>query len=94
MTAPPDIASTTEPLPGITGLENDTAFSPSKGKAMLMAEFGHDEWTARQKVRDFLARRDREAREASMAEFRSWITRRGDLIVVRGRPHHPWRVAT
>lgn len=69
---PPGYEPTTEPLPGSNGLENETAFSPSKGKAVLMAEFGHDEWTARQHVRAFVSNVD--ARDVSMREFRRWAS--------------------
>jgi hypothetical protein len=38
--------------------------------------------------------RERDAREFVASEFGAFVQRRGDLLIVRGKAHHPWRVTT
>lgn len=43
---------------------------------------------------EYLAECQRQAREASEAEFGHWLQRRGDLIRTRGKVRHAWAVSS
>lgn len=45
-------------------------------------------------LKEWRAWRERDTREFIASEFRAYVQRRGDLLVVRGKAHHEWRVAT
>lgn len=60
-----------------------------------MRETGLTYPQAKAMIRAYLLdQRDADARRASREEFRAWFARRGDLLIVRGKKQHAWRVAS
>lgn len=43
-------------------------------------------------IKDFREWRQGDAHEFIAAEFRTYVQRRGDLMQVRGKRHHDWRL--
>lgn len=89
-------ATMTEP-PGeqITG-ERETDLS-TKGaqERYLVRSLGITYPQAKALIRAYvLDQRDADARHAAREEFRAWFARRGDLLIVRGKKQHAWRVAS
>lgn len=45
-------------------------------------------------LREWREWRNEDTRRFMAEEFRTYVQRRGDLLVVRGKAHHEWRVHT
>lgn len=45
-------------------------------------------------LKEFRDSRNQDARDFVIAEFRLYAQKRGDLMQVRSKRHHPWRVST
>jgi|SRR5690348_613815 len=45
-------------------------------------------------LKEWRAWREQDTREFIASEFGTYVQRRGDLMVVRGKRHHEWRVTT
>lgn len=84
-----------EPLPGDRQAK-DTDLATKRGQVRyLREELGVTGAQANALIRAYiLDQRDADARRASREEFGAWLNRRGDLIRVRGKARHAWRVAT
>lgn len=95
-TAPPGTTLTTEPRVEQISAEREPDLSTRTGQMRyLVAELGITRPQAADLLRAYvLDQRDRDARRFVREEFGSWLHRRGDIIVVRSKPHMPWRVAS
>ena len=81
-----------DPLPGIRQV-GDTAPTPKRQAIRwLSAELGITGAQAHRLIRAYLADQADAARGAAREEFSAWWSRRGDLLVVRGKARHDWRV--
>jgi hypothetical protein len=95
--SPPGIAPTTEPRVERISAESDTALSTrTQQMRFLVAELGITRPQAHSLIKAYeLDQRDarrRDAHEFVREEFGPWLRRRGDLLVVRSKAQHAWRV--
>lgn len=61
----------------------------------LVDELGVTQIQAHKLIRAYeLDERDRAVRQLVVEEFGPWLRRRGDLLVVRGKAQHAWRVTS
>lgn len=87
--------SAAPPVEHISGERNTDLSTKSGQERYLVHELGATYPQAKALIRAYaLDQRDRDAREASREEFRTWFARRGDLLVVRGKAQMPWRVTS
>jgi hypothetical protein len=100
LSAPPGIARTEEPtpaakpeggshLPRITRKDRDAAVRVLLDLGYAVS--GGQAWAL---IRDYRQWQGRDARAFVAGEFRTYVQRRGDLMDVRGKARHPWRVAS
>lgn len=90
-------AATTTELCGerITAARATDLTTTNGQKAFLVRELGVTRAQAAALIRAYLLdQRDADARSAAREEFRAWFARRGDLLIVRGKKQHAWRVAS
>lgn len=97
MTAPPGLAPTTEPGVEHINTASTTELATRKQQMrFLVAELGITRPQAHRLIKayelDLRDARNRDAREFVAEEFGPWLRRRGDLLVVRGKAQHEWRV--
>lgn len=93
--SPPGHTSLAEPLPGIRQVGETAPTSRRQALRWLAAELGI---TGAQAHRLALAyekdQRDADARDFIAEEFGPWLRRRGDLLLVRGKRKHQWRLTS
>lgn len=93
--SPPGHVATAEPLPGIRQVGETAPTSRRQALRWLAAELGI---TGAQAHRLALAyekdQRDADARDFIAEEFGPWLRRRGDLLLVRGKRKHQWRLTS
>lgn len=97
MSAPPGLAPTTEP--GVEHINTASTSELATRKQQMRFLVGHLGVTRPQAAAlirayelDLRDARRRDAEEFIAEEFGPWMRRRGDLLVVRGKAQHAWRV--
>lgn len=95
MSAPPGLAPVAESLPDYQAGGRTAPTSKRQALRWLALELGITGAQAHRLVvayeKDL---RDADAREFIAEEFGPWLRRRGDLLVVRGKAQHAWRVTS
>jgi hypothetical protein len=88
MTAPPDLAPT--PTPDLAG-NQEGGLRSLRAEAETFVAL-HALRLSGSRQRKLIAEYVRTGGAVERMAFRSWLQKRGDLLVVRSKPQQPWRL--